>query len=100
MSGLGKDVSGMVRISQDEVRAGTFPDNVPSGQHDLPLSFPLLHCSDMSARTVVVFGRRIRDNELLTSLSLVVAGHDESSVDDHSTQNPFLIYCSTNCHFM
>ena len=27
MSGLGKDVSGMVRISRDEVGAGTFPDN-------------------------------------------------------------------------
>ena len=26
MSGLGKDMSGMVRISRDEVRAGTFPD--------------------------------------------------------------------------
>ena len=28
MSGLGKDVSGVVRISWDEVRAGTFPDIV------------------------------------------------------------------------
>ena len=28
MSGLGKDVSGMVGISQDEVGAGTFPDNI------------------------------------------------------------------------
>ena len=26
MLGLGKDVSGVVRISWDEVRAGTFPD--------------------------------------------------------------------------
>ena len=26
MSGLGKDVLGMVGISRDEVRAGTFPD--------------------------------------------------------------------------
>ena len=27
MSGSGKDVSGVVGISRDEVRAGTFPDN-------------------------------------------------------------------------
>ena len=27
MSGSGKDVSGMVGISQDEVGAGTFPDS-------------------------------------------------------------------------
>ena len=29
MSGSGKDVSGMVGISRDEVRAGTFPDRLP-----------------------------------------------------------------------
>ena len=30
MSGSGKDVSGVVGISQDEVGAGTFPDTTPS----------------------------------------------------------------------
>ena len=34
MSGSGKDVSGMVGISQDEVGAGTFPDS-----WDLPVGF-------------------------------------------------------------
>ena len=29
MSGSGKDVSGMVGISWDEVGAGTFPDTIP-----------------------------------------------------------------------
>ena len=31
MSGLGKDMSGMVRSSQNEVRAGTFPDSFQVG---------------------------------------------------------------------
>ena len=33
MLGSGKDVLGMVRISWDEVRAGTFPDITPSLRH-------------------------------------------------------------------
>ena len=32
MSGSGKDVSGMVGISRDEVRAGTFPDRTISAK--------------------------------------------------------------------
>ena len=37
MSGLGKDMSGMVGISRDEVGAGIFPDTNPVGNAEIKL---------------------------------------------------------------